>query len=102
MSSCFDHSIKIWDFKSTTSLKNIVHHTHWINWVINTKCVTGKDIIISGGSDKTITVMDLETGKLFKTIPTRSWVYRLIVIPDLYDGVLFVSSDGFDEINIWR
>jgi WD40 repeat protein len=101
-SSSYDRTIKIWNFYSTTSIRTILLHSHWINWIINIKDVVGRDCLISGGSDKTYTVIETETGRLIKRIPTKSWVYRMVPITDLYDSTLFVSSDGFDEVNIWR
>jgi WD40 repeat protein len=54
-----DRTIKIWDLKSKTLMQDLVGHSGAVNCI----SVTDGGFLVSGSTDKTLRVFDVETGK---------------------------------------
>jgi WD40 repeat protein len=87
-----DHTIRLWDKKSTTCLHILTGHTKGIS------CIkTCKDWIISGSYDGTIKIWDIHSTECLKTLSGHMDVYSICVVEPL---IISGSADG--SIRVWE
>jgi WD40 repeat protein len=99
MSSSYDKQVKKWKFDDEKSIGTYTFHTNWINTIVSLKSLFGKDIMVSGGSDKKITFFD-GNGNELHSLDAKSWVYRIKEF-NLGNQFLFMNIDGHKTISIW-
>jgi WD40 repeat protein len=101
VSSSYDFSVKMWNFFRDDCVGSFTVHTKWINSIVNAVEIFHEDLIITAGSDKKIGFLNRD-GEEILALNTKSWVYRIALIDDLYDNYFMFNVDGLNEINLWK
>jgi WD40 repeat protein len=90
-----DFKINVWDAKNLSLLKTFTHSSK----VVDIKIGSGSNNVIVGGSDRSVTPIDLDTSEKLKPFTgMQNYLSRVSVSPD---GSEIVASDIYGGIVAW-
>lgn len=104
---CWDKDIWSWDVSTGKPGRRYSGHSDFVKAVLCAR-ISGTDILISGGADKTIIVWDVATGRRLHTLQdpttTMSAVQHLALDPELTtpEAAVFASASSDPHVRRWK
>ncbi len=100
-----DKTIKIWDVMTGNCLTTLKGHTGWVRSVafcrnsLTRSFYTNRNILASGGGDRTLKIWDVSTGECLKTLTGHKQRVRSVTFSP--DGNRLASGSGDHTIRLW-
>ena len=100
-----DRTIKLWDVATGKCLTTLTGHTGWVRSVAfcgnssNRNRYSNRNILASGGGDRTIKIWDVNSGQCLQTLTGHKQRVRSVAFSP--DGNKLASGSGDHTIRLW-